>query len=219
MIKTVMWSESKALFITLAGKSLGKPKNGKPADFAEFIFSYPAVMQKKMYNFLFETARRGNLRDVTNETLMAEDCCLLSIETATAIEIMLRHLKTLNAGGRLKSLWCYLDTEKKAVVHFVNKGGWYAEAFFAANEDFSALHLLSEDGMNHFIPVVFAKDISKEVQKAGVTGGVFLHDYLPRVKGDLLSKKSHKSGKKQDEKPKGSRQNSGTHLFDNGDTL
>lgn len=194
IVKTVMWSDAKVLLSALASKNLGRANNKKPADFCEFVVSYPTVTRRRMVEFLENVVLNKTLSDVTSMATVAEDSCLFSAETATAIEVMLRHLKTLNTGGRLQSLWGFLDDDKKAVIHFVNKGGWYAEAYFSSPDEFSVVHLMSSSqGDKFFIPVAFVKDLSKLVTKVSLTGNFCLHDYLPRIKGDLLSKGGKKS--------------------------
>lgn len=113
IVKTVKWSDAKELLSALANKNLGRAKNNKPADFNEFVTAYPTVTQKRMFDFLEGIVLRNSLSDVTSLAVIAEDSCLFSAEAVTAIDIVLRHLKTLNTGGKLKSLWGYLDTDKK----------------------------------------------------------------------------------------------------------
>lgn len=196
VIKTILWSDAKGLLASLASKNLGRAANKKkPADFSEFIKAYPAVSRRRMLDFLEDIAMRNAFRDVTSEATIAEDCCLFAPETATSLEIILRHLRTLNTGGILKSLWGFLDEDKKAVIHFVKKGKdrWYAEAYFNSPEELSVLHLWSApDGEKSFLPVTFTSDLSKISAQASAMGAFCLHDYLPRYKGDLLSKKGHK---------------------------
>ncbi len=214
IVKTVKWSDAKELLAALANKNLGRAKNNKPADFNEFVTAYPAVTQKRMFDFLENIVLRNSLNDVTSLAVIAEDSCLFSAEAVTAIDIVLRHLKTLNTGGKLKSLWGYLDTDKKAVIHFINKGGWYAEAYFSSSENFSVIHLLkTAEGQRHFIPVAFIKDMSKATAKVSLTGGFCLHDYLPRVKYDFLSKggKQGKNGSKNGKSSRNGRDSSGIY--------
>ncbi len=222
-IQTVQWSDSKALFITLASQCFGRAKNNKPADFNEFVAAYPMILKKRMYAFLEDGIKRKGLQDITLQATTAEDKCLLSAENATSIEVMLRYLNKLNAGEKIWSLWCYLDSERKAVVHFVNKGGWYAEAFFSCNEDFSVLHLIDSDGEKTFIPAVFCKDISKYASKVILTGSHWLQDYLPRIKGDFLSKggKQGKNSPKGKNETKNGKRHTYSHMpyHDKGDKL
>lgn len=108
-------------------------------------------------------------------------------------------------------MWGYLDTDQKSQLStFINKGGWYAEAYFSSSEDFSVIHLLkTAEGQKLFIPVAFIRDMSKAAAKVSVTGGFCLHDYLPRVKYDFLSKggkqgkNGNKNGKSQKRRQKG----------------
>ena len=73
------------------------------------------------------------------------------------------------------------------------KDRWYAEAYFNSPEELSVLHLWSApDGEKSFLPVTFTSDLSKISAQASAMGAFCLHDYLPRHKGDLLSKKGHK---------------------------
>lgn len=218
IVKTVAWSDAKALVTALASQNLGRANNKKPADFCEFVVAYPMVSRKRMVDFLENVVLHKSLSDVTSIATTAEDSCLFSAETATAIEVILRHLNTLNTGGKLQSLWGFLDDDKKAVIHFVNKGGWYAEAYFSSPEDFSVVHLMiSNRGDKFFIPVTFTRDLSKFVSKVSLTGGFCLHDYLPRIKGDLLSK-GGKKGKSSSQSTKQSEHTS-KHSHDRWDSL
>ncbi len=195
IVKTVAWSDAKALVTALASQNLGRANNKKPADFCEFIVAYPMITRKRMVDFLENIVLNKSLSDVTSMATVAEDSCLFSTETATALEVVLRHLNKLNNGGKLQSLWGFLDDDKKAVIHFVNKGGWYAEAYFSSPTEFSVVHLmLSSQGEKFFIPVTFVKDLSKLAAKVSLTGNFCLHDYLPRTKFDFLSKGGKQSG-------------------------
>lgn len=194
IVKTVMWSDAKALVTALASQNLGRANNKKPADFCEFVVAYPMVSRKRMVDFLENVVLHKSLSDVTSMATVAEDSCLFSADTATAIEVVLRHLNKLNTGGKLQSLWGFLDDDKKAVIHFVNKGGWYAEAYFSSPTEFSVIHLMtSSQGEKFFIPVAFVKDLSKLAAKVSLTGNFCLHDYLPRTKFDFLSKGGKKN--------------------------
>lgn len=122
IVKTVKWSDAKELLSALANKNLGRAKNNKPADFNEFVTAYPTVTQKRMFDFLEGIVLRNSLSDVTSLAVIAEDSCLFSAEAVTAIDIVLRHLKTLNTGGKLKSLWGYLDTDKKSRYPLYQQG-------------------------------------------------------------------------------------------------
>ena len=121
IVKTVAWSDAKALVTALASQNLGRANNKKPADFCEFIVAYPMITRKRMVDFLENIVLNKSLSDVTSMATAAEDGCLFSTETATALEVVLRHLNKLNNGGKLQSLWGFLDDDKKAVIHFVNK--------------------------------------------------------------------------------------------------
>lgn len=194
VIKTINWSECKDIILPLAGKCFGKPKSGTPEDFTALIKAYPAVNRKLMLDFLAKKMQRKSIGDITGITLVSEDSCLFSTESGSALEIIADYLRILNTGGRLPSLWCYLDTDEKAIIHFVNKSGWYAEAFFACNEDFSAMHLFSDGKETHFLPVVFTTNLAKYKEQAVRDGENCLRQYKPR---ELYSFLSNKSGKKK----------------------
>ncbi len=196
IIKTILWSDSKEIVISLAEKSLGKPPKGKPNDFVEFISAYPSVNCKQMISFLEKVIQRKKINDVTSVAVVSEDACLFSYEVdyPTALDIVFSGLRILNTGGVLPSLWCFLDCDKKAVVHFVNKSGWYAEVFFLCNEDFSVLHLVHDGSNTHVVPVVFTTDLSTLSELSPQEEESCLRQYLPR---DLYSFLSKKGGKKK----------------------
>ena len=190
-VMTCLWSESKSVFT----KVLNRGKNAN--NFNEFIFSYP-LPKDRLFSELLRVCENYKINDVTNTTLLTEDCVLFDPTDISCIDIVFSNLNSLNSGGRVKGMWCYVDSDKKAVVHFVNKKGWYAELFIKCNEDFSALHLIKDEDKKVFIPVTFKKDISQEVKMVSLSGGEFLHKYLPRVTLELLGKNSpkNKPGKK-----------------------
>lgn len=192
IIKTIDWSECETFLKALAQKNLGHPKE-KINNFADFIHSHPDINLQKWITFLQNIVARKTFNDVTNIATISEDSCLFSYQYDTATDIILRALRTLNTGGRLPALWCFLDEEKRAVVHFVQRKGWYAEAFFACNEEFSVMHLIEANNGLTFMPVVFTKDITVQSALVRDAGNIILHSYLPR---ELYSFLSNKSGKK-----------------------
>ncbi|MCM1323439.1 MAG: hypothetical protein NC218_04695, partial [Acetobacter sp.] len=194
---TIDWSECEVLLTALAKESLGRPRKGKVNNFSDFIRAYAAIDLKTMESFLRDNGRRLLWSDNTSVALISEDACLFSCEPASALEIVLRHLDTLNTGGKLPALWCFLDEEKRAVVHFVNHKGWYAEVYCSCSENFSVLHLIDDEVRDVFVPVVFAEDISHFISLAEANGSYCLQKYLPRVTHDFLS---NKSGKKKDKR-------------------
>lgn len=198
VLKTLLWSECEGVLFALARGNIRRPKKGNIANFAKFIRSFCTV--GIISSFLEKNANRRQFGDCTSLALISEDATLFSCEPASAMEIILRHLKILNSGRRLPALWCFLDGEKKAVVHFVNKKGWYAEAYFVCNEEFSVLHLLQNNEQTLFMPAVFAPDISPYAALAEACGGHCLQEYLPREAFQLLSNKSGKKNRKKDEK-------------------
>lgn len=195
--KTMLWSECKDIILPLAKLSLGKPKNSKPANFAEFVTAYPSICYGRIRPFLEEVSLRKCISDITDIALVSEDACLFSTEPGSAMEIISGHLRILNSGGKLPSLWCYLDCDEKAIVHFVNKSGWYAEAFFSCNEDFSVMHLFNDGWANQFMPVVFTTELEKYKGLAIKEGGNCLRQYKACDLYSFLSK-SGKKNKNQD---------------------
>ncbi len=212
--KTMRWSECKEILLPLAGKYLGKPKKGEPANFAKFVTAYPNVDCAHMCAFLERVSERNGIADITEIALVSEDCCLFSTEPGSALEVIAAHLNILNTGGRLPSLWFYLDCDEKAIVHFVNKSGWYAEAFFACNEDFSVMHLFDDGAASCFMPVVFTTDLERYIERAAKDGKNCLRQYLPR---ELYSFLSNKSGKKKKAAPPAPKRNPFPH--EKGDLL
>lgn len=213
IIKTIQWSDSKETLLSLAEKCLGKPPIGKLNDFVEFISAYQTVNRKQMTTFLDNVIRRNALNDVTKLAVISEDSCLFSYETdyPTALDIVFSGLRILNTGGVLPSLWCFLDCNKTAVVHFVNKSGWYAEVFFQCNEDFSVLHLVQDGFDTHVVPVIFTTDFAKLAELPLQQEEHCLRQYLPR---DLYSFLSKKGGKKKAIAPQKSKKTLPNDNFD-----
>lgn len=230
IIKTVKWSDAKELLVALASENFGSVDK-QPADFNEFILAYPTVSPKRIAALLREVITDEELADVTTETLSAENDCLFSASESTSLEIVHRYLKTLNEGGKIRSLWGFLDTEKKAVIHFVNRGGWFAEAFFSCPDDFSVIHMLkTENNSFLFIPVTFTSDLNKLLSADSLTGNFCLQSYLPHITGDFLSKggkysphEKHNRGAKSPHNGKNKKgKNNGksrTNRHDRGDLL
>lgn len=217
VIKTLLWSECEGVLFFLARENLRRPKKGNITNFAKFIRSFNTANIKNIASFLEKNANRHQFSDCSSMALISENATLFSCEPASAMEIILRHLKILNSGNRLPALWFFLDGEKKAVVHFVNRKGWYAEAYFVCNEEFSVLHLLKNDNKTSFMPAVFAPDITPYVCLTEAQGGHCLQEYLPRETFQFLSNKSgKKKGKKGSSLPTDS---SLSVLKDKGDML
>lgn len=199
VIKTLKWSECGALLTSLAREYLAPPETSQVNDFAEFIRAHSGTSCKQMDLFLQKHATKLLWDDHTLATRALEDACLFSTQPASALGIILRHLEILNTGGKVPALWCFLDDEQKAVIHFINNGGWYAEAFFDCPEDFSVLHLMKNDEAVSFVPVVFTRNLASYACLAEADGAHFLQDYLPREVFQFLSNKSGK--KKTDTAP------------------
>lgn len=196
IIKTIQWTaESKGLFALCARTcKLGTAINANPCNFVEFVAAYPNRDLKSLAGFFKRYLLNDRFKDhdVSDIATLTEDSCLFSTDgnAASALDIVLSYLKILNTGGRVPAFWCYLDEDKKAIVHFVNRQGFYAELYCLTNEDSSVIHLVdAENGYCNIIPVIFAKEFPKEVVRiTAVSGNNVLHEYLPRERFDLLSK-------------------------------
>jgi hypothetical protein len=192
MKKTVLWDDCKKDICTQALKILGPPaKEFPPKNFVELVSSFPTVSKKAMMSFLKANLDKNCFTDASNEVYQKENECLFISGKgySTAIGVILRYL---SHGNSAESVWCYLDIDKKAIVHFVNRNGWFAEAYFLSDANFSALHLVEMENCSLFIPVVFTTDLSEFNQNVSLRGDYYLQEYLPSDVGDLLSKKSGK---------------------------
>lgn len=205
MIRTISFLETKAILRSLLGReSVGD-------NFNEFIMAYRASLFK-LFDVVNRATSHDGITDFTNEILKKENDWLFSREENSAIEIIIRHLNSLNNGDKTMPTWCFLDCSKKAVVHFVNKKEWYAEVYFPDHVDSSFLHLV-EQGNKNIIAVTFAKNMNNAYVHTANAGGYFLHDYLPREKLDILGRNKSGRGKKTSSLAK---QN---HHKDEGDKL
>lgn len=215
IIKTIDWSDNKALILALAQRNLGTSKNKKADNFIDFLLSYPMVSNSKKCAFLEKIVMRNDVNDVTNIVTVSEDACLFSAE-CSVVKIIAHYIEILNTGGKVPALWCYLDCEKKAVIHFVNKSGWYAELHCLCNETFSSLHLLKINGKKHILPVNFIDGTLSAVEKYVESEDICLQNYRPRELYDLLS---NKSGTKKKNKEQDSPQPHKIYYREKGDLL
>ena len=197
-IKTVQWTECEELFTVSARQHFGKTRSAHPKNFVEFINAYSMIPLKSMTTFVEKIIERNDLSDCTQWAEMFEDSCLLSLdgEDPAVLSIVDRYLRQLNTGAQVPALWCYVDDEKKVVVHFVCRKGWFAELYVLSDEENSALHLVDGISGLYFVTVLFTPDLTHYSSAANMRGGVCLHDYLPRQKYDCLSKggKKHLNG-------------------------
>lgn len=201
IIKTIQWTaESKGLFALCARvRKLGTATNAEPRNFVEFVASYPNCDLKSKTDFFrrYLLNDRFKNHDVSDIATLAEDSCLFSTSGSRTetLDTVLSYLDVLNTGGRVPALWTYLDDEAKAIVHFVNNKGFYAELYCLADENFSVVHLLETDKETYaFVPVVFMTEFPEDiVTNTFATGNCHLRDYLPRERFDLLSKGGRKS--------------------------
>lgn len=214
MIKTVIWSDCNKVIVDEATRKLCNPWYEKIENFIDLVNAYPFVSKERLGAFFDDEVPDVVFNDVTNEVIALEDGCLFDSGIDSSIDIILRHLRVLNTGEKLKSLWYYLDCEKKAVVHFVDKCGWYAEVYFSCNKDFSALHVIKEGGSIEFIPIVFSTDMSDILHYVDKNGRHILHDYFPRDIANFIPKKSFK--KKSSDNVDISKS---TFYYDKGDML
>lgn len=193
MKKTIIWDNCKKEICTQAVKILAPPeKDFAPKNFVEFISSCSNVSKKAMMSFLKANLDKNCFLDASKEVMMKEnDCMSFSGKgSPSALQVILRHLKFFASGKNDRTIWCYLDTDEKAVVHFVNRNGWFAEAYFLSDVNFSAIHIVEYENLSLFIPVVFTTDLSGVAQNVSLRGNNYLQNYLPSEVGDLLSKKS-----------------------------
>ena len=188
-VMTALWSSSEMVF-----KKLIQSKEAKSAkNFIDFIHGCPYPLMK-LHTILEKGCLCKHIDDVTQFASITEDCNLFDASCDTSIDIIKRYLRILNNGGKVNSLWCYLDIDKKAVVHFVPKKGWYAEAYFLCDEESSVLHLTDDEYGKNVIAVKFTNNITNELKRVSLCNGYCLHDYLPRVTGDILG---HSRGAKK----------------------
>lgn len=189
IVKTVDWTDCQASLESLAYLETG----AKPKNFAEFLLAYgclPYSHLSQACGFIEDFLMNKN--DHTHSVVLAEDKCLFAKDAngATVVSVVLDVLHSLDLGGELPSLWCYLDDEKKAIVHFVEHHGYYAEIYCEAKQNSSAVHLIETDQKKEFIPVIFTDDLTSYAKQADLRGSVCLRGYSPRETLDLLSNKS-----------------------------
>ena len=181
-IRTIGFTETKEILKSLcSSKKVGE-------NFNEFIMSYVASASK-LFDVINKATSHSGITDFTEEVMKREDQWLFSPGSDTTIEIVLRHLNNLNNGDGNNSMptWCFVDSGKKTVVHFVRKKEWYAEIFIFDHVESSYLHLISEGGKN-LISVTFTSEMAGPYSHVATAGGHFLRDYLPREKMDILGK-------------------------------
>jgi len=201
--KTIPWNEDiRALFNKYARlQKSGLPPMAEPGNFVEFIANVPLSCQD-MAIFLAKVTKHAKLKDidVTKVTVKKENCCLFSTRGVlyAAVEIILMYL--LSEGN--VPCWCYLDEDKKAIVHFVHKDGCYAELYCLCSDTSSALHLISYKDKDFFVPVVFMPQLGDDlIAKTEEAGGYCLQQYLPREKFNCLSKCGNKISKAKSVSP------------------
>lgn len=206
--KTIPWNEdSSALFNKCARlQKLGLPPMAEPCDFVGFIANVPLSCQDTN-TFLAKVIKHAKLKDVdvTKVTTKAENKCLFSTRgnLYAAVEVIVSYLLTLNSNGKVPALWCYLDDEKKAIVHFVCHETYYAELYCLSSEASSALHLVTYRDNEYFIPVAFVPQFSDDlIANVESSGRHYLQEYLPRERFNCLSKggKKAESAKTSDSK-------------------
>ena len=192
--KTLNWAEY-GVYLRNIGTS--KAKNSQ--NFLTYVFDTPMKISK-MYDFLNDASNKHPKDDCSEAVFRLEDKALFDSSAVTAIDVILRHLKNIADGTEAKAHWCYLDREKKAVIHFINKNGWYAEAYFEGDTEMSFVHMFEDElGCKMLIPVMFTKDITTFKGKVAVNGGVYLQEYLPRNSFDFLGKKTGVKVEKKNE--------------------
>ena len=186
-VMTSLWSKSGLVFERTA---FGARKDFK--SFNELIFNLHHPVDY-IYNTLEKACLKASVVDDGGRILSLENASLLDPSFSTAIEIVRRHLKEINAGSKDFSFWCYLDEAKRACVHFINKKGWYAELFILSELEASVIHVIDDKDGKLFIPVIFSKDISNEFKKVSIAGGRSLQHYAHRVSDGILRRRARDS--------------------------
>jgi len=224
IIRTIQWpAESPGLFTLCARMSkLGEARDAHPSNFVELIAAYENCSYQDLVNFAKRWVMSDRFKgaDVTRYATLSEDRCLFATHGTheEALDIVVRYLDILNTTETKHSPWAFLDMQKKAAVHFVDRQGYYAELYCQSIENCSVLHLLKNHGQYLFVPVVFVPELPKEVVMNASLDGVCLQDYLPREKFDFLSKGGKKnSGQKTF--PKSNQDNKAVSGHDSWDTL
>ena len=193
MVKTVIWDSCKDSLCAQAFKILGPPeKEFRSKSSVEFVSCFSNVSKNAMLSFLKTNLEKDCFIDSSLEVCPKENKCLFieGCEQYAAIDIILRYLNCNKCSNA--AIWCYLDINRQAIVHFVNRNGWFAEAYFLSDTEASAIHLVQNETLSLFIPVVFTTNLSEVEQNVFLRGEHYLQDYLPTQIGDLLSKKSGK---------------------------
>jgi len=204
IIRTIQWpAESPGLFTLCARMSkLGEAKNAHPSNFVELIAAYENCSYQDLVSFAKRWVMSDRFKgaDVTRYATLSEDRCLFATHGThkEALDIVVRYLDILNTTEKKLSPWAFLDMQKKAAVHFVDRQGYYAELYCQSIENCSVLHLLKNHGQYLFVPVVFVPELPKEVVANASLDGVCLQDYLPREKFDCLSNGGKKSNGPKD---------------------
>ena len=212
ILKTVDWEDCKDVLLHFSEKRLIKPVNGaQPCNFCEFLMNYPLILHPDMMLQLKKWLMSEPFNDVTNEVVAAEDASLFSQDDegdgTHALGIALTGLCNNNT-------WHYLDCNHLMVVRFMHLAGVAnAQLFCAAEKCRSVAHLVEIRGNLTLVPVLFVNDITPYYLLANTKKLPYLREYLPRVTGDLLSKKRHRA---PDEAPVSAFAGSG---IDKGDML
>lgn len=212
ILKTVEWEDCKDVLLRFSEERLIKPVTmAHPCNFCEFLMVYPLVLHPDMMLQLKKWLMCEPFSDVTDEVLAIEDAMLFAHDDegdgTHALGIALTHLCEDNT-------WHYLDCNHLMVVRFLHLAGVAnAQLFCVAEAERSVAHLVEINGDIALVPVLFTPHISPYRMLADKNNASYLRNYLPRVTGDLLSKKRHRAA---DMAPVSAFAGSG---IDNGDML
>lgn len=191
-IKTISWKDSGTIFLKEAQWVWGEDiYKSLPTDFRSFIRTLSDVSSDVLTFWLDTVTDSYHFPDLTEAVTQDEDACLFKTnsESPVLLDIVVDYL--LYYTQKLPAEWCYLDSEKKAIAHFVRRNdGVYAEIYCLGKENSSYLHFKAKGYHKIIIPVTFIEEptlllLQKKCMR-------ILRDYLPRETGSLLSRRSHR---------------------------
>jgi len=191
ILKTVVWEDCKDVLQRFSEGRMIKPVTmARPNNFCSFFLVYPLILHQDMMLQLKKWLMCEPFSDVTNEVLEAEDNALFAKDDASPAQVLNLVLDRLNDCA--DDSWYYLDCQHQAIVRVKKLAGvTHAQIICSGEKKKSVAHLVDIDGQVTLVPVLFVKDISLYYLMADIKKTPHLRDYLPRVTGDLLSKKRH----------------------------
>ena len=190
IIKTIRWSDCGDYLTQEAQHVLGKPQGDVPTNFMELLQEHPHPVLESLRDLFDNVFESPHFPDATSEAVAIENTCLFysEMDTASALEVVLRYLDVLYEDGTFPSRWCFLDEEMKAVVHFAPRTDFCAEMYCLYTKKEAFLHMIQTPDRVEYIPVLCVNDITKYVENAKLRGSKCLKEYLPRESFSLLSR-------------------------------